>query len=348
MARLAAGLTVLGAVVVLAAFDWGFDGGRTPLDVGDGWPTAARCGACHPAEYTDWQTSRHRMAHSNDIYEAGFVAEPKSFCTNCHSPLPEQVAEVRANLEWYQSQSPRNRAPGAVERLPEPLADEGITCAVCHWRDGVVLATTVSGRAPHETREAALRDPAFCASCHQFEMPRVDADGWHTTGELMQATFDEWRAYADAGGRRVCADCHLPDGAHTFRGAHDVDRLRDAVQVRRRGGSLRIVTAGVGHHVPTGDLFRNLTVEASIDGEWAVLHRIGRQFALVGRDDGHAEHRLVEDTALRPGVPLDVALPAGWTAWRVRYHYGSDVDEARGLVPLDALVVTLHDELRAR
>jgi hypothetical protein len=46
---------------------------------------------------------------------------------------------------------------------------------------------------------------------------------------------------------------------------------------------------------------------------------------------------------LVPGLPRVVRLPStrGELVWRVRYHYGSERDERRGLVPADALFVTL-------
>ena len=114
-------------------------------------------------------------------------------------------------------------------------------------------------------------------------------------------------------------------GGDTFRGVYDLEGLRSSVVVEEAGGLLHIRSEGVGHHFPSGDLFRHLTVEARPDDAWVVLHTIGRQFE-VQWEDGSPHKRLVGDTSLRPGVPVTVELP-GDVPWRVRYHYGSPRDE---------------------
>ena len=173
----------------------------------------------------------------------------------------------------------------------------------------------------------------------------------------MQRTYSEWLAYRDAGGRATCQSCHMPGGDHTMRGAHDVELLRGSLAVTAsddaRGAQLTLASVGVGHAFPTGDLFRHLTVEVRPagdprvrDGEdaWRVVDRMGRTFET--RLDGRTlQAYKVEtaDTVLVPGVPRVVRLPStrGELLWRVRYHYGSERDERRGLVPADALFVTL-------
>ena len=49
------------------------------------------------------------------------------------------------------------------------------------------------------------------------------------------------------------------------------------------------------------------------------------------------------DTSLRPGEARVVRIPATAKSWRVRYHYGSERDERRGLVPDSALFATLAE-----
>lgn len=322
--------------------DLGFSEGERPVDIGRAFRSAEACADCHEREAEDWAGSRHRMAHSNAIYQAGLVDEPSAFCVNCHSPLPEQVDEVMANLDWYLWRNPRTRSGEAPARRPEARADEGVTCAACHVRDGVILGTGEGLGAPHAVRQVPeLASPALCASCHEFRMPAFEAGGWHLTDQPMQATWSEWQAW---GGEETCQDCHMPAGRHTFRGAHDVDFLRESLDIRQRGDVLELRSVGVGHHLPTGDLFRNLTVEASGDGGWQTLHRIGRSFSWE-QDPVSLEQRkvLAADTSLRPGEVRRVRLPADAVRWRVRFHYGAEHDEHRGLVPAESLIVTLRE-----
>ena len=115
------------------------------------------------------------------------------------------------------------------------------------------------------------------------------------------------------------------------------------------GARLTLASVGVGHGFPSGDLFRHLTVEVRPAGDereeaWRVIDRMGRTFEtrLDGSDPAGLQGR---DRRYRagPGVPRVVRLPRtpGELVWRVRYHYGSERDEQRGLVPAEALFVTL-------
>lgn len=319
--------------MILAAF--GLAPLERPLDI-EADPSAMRaasCGECHAEQYADWSASRHASAHSNTIYQAGLAAEPQAFCVRCHSPLEEQGAEVLANLDWYRAVGPHADPGPPPAFAPEDFSHEGVTCAVCHLRSGTVLTPTETS-ALHPTRQAPLRDPEFCATCHEF--PFV-AQGKYLTSALMQSTYSEWKAW---GGAETCQDCHMPEGRHLFRGAHYVEWLRQSVRVRAEGRSYTVESVGVGHSLPSGDLFRHMTLEVERAGEWQVVDWIGRTFRTV-REGGLLTRVLDEDTSLKPGVPRTVRGPAG--RWRLVYHYGSAVDEARGLVAPEDLTVVLAE-----
>lgn len=320
-----------------------------PFDLGV-TPSAAACGSCHEAEFVAWRGSRHRNAWTNDLMLVGYAAERLDFCVHCHAPSPDAAREIRANLDFYRSLDPRTGVrPGTVVRVPEPHAEAGIDCATCHWRDGEVL-TSGPAFAPHPTRETpALRDGSFCLPCHDFAMPET-VDGVTTlTSTAMQSTGAEWRAWRAAGGEQTCQDCHLPGGDHRMRGASDREFLRDAVRVQAvrtpTGAAFTLTSVDVGHHVPTGDLFRHLTLEvAPADGPFTVVHRIGRTFTVEGAPPAPAHKRQTADTTLRPGESRVVQVPGRTPIrWRLVWHDGSELDEARGLVPLASIVVTLAE-----
>ena len=318
--------------------DLGFSRGVSAVD--EDFVSADRCATCHAEEHAAWSTSRHAISHSNDIYTRGLIDEPLAFCVRCHSPLREQVDEVLANETWYRQQHERFRGLATAERAPEPMADEGITCVVCHKRDGEILATSDSGRSPHRIRvEPEFGTAALCGNCHEFEMFAVRPDGLHFTGELMQSTFTEWQRW---GGKKQCADCHMPDGAHTFRGAHDREWLQQSIEVRHRRGRLRIRSVGVGHEHPTGDLFRHMTVEVDSGTGFEDIYRIGRTFEVVHEADTVIK-KLSGNTSLIPGEWRDIPLPDDAIRWRIRYHYGSEYDEFRAILPTDDLMVTLAE-----
>ena len=324
------------AVIDDVATRLGFSAGTAPLVVkaANGGSLSARgCAACHRAVYDDWQSTRHAAAWSNAVFLDGLRREPLPRCVHCHAPLVQQ------KLEAGPLGAGRPRAPSSSSSsssASSSLLHEGVTCVVCHVRDGEILAAAPVVRNDntpmHPVRvEPALKDPAFCASCHQF--------GFTNSDVLMQDTFGEWRAFAAGGGQGTCQSCHMPGGRHLFRGAWDVELLKKSLRVDvdvdigagAGGVALVLRSVDVGHHFPTGDLFRHLTVEVcdgscDVDGGWREVFRIGRVFGGEGLDK-----RVVEDTSLVPGVARRVVVPAR-AAWRVRYHYAEARHEQAGVV----------------
>jgi hypothetical protein len=212
------------------------------------------------------------------------------------------------------------------------------------------LPRVARGRAGGGPRRIAAiaRGATACKDCHEFATPAFDDGAARTTSLPMQSTYSEWLAYQRAGGTETCQGCHMPRGRHVMTGAHDVELLRGALAVAESNGALTVRSVGVGHSFPTGDVFRHLTVEVREVREessgWRVVARLGRRFDT--RLDGETllAHKVeTGDTSLRPGEPRVVRLPSAAKSWRVRYHYGSERDERRGLVPDSALFATLAE-----
>lgn len=287
----------------------GLSHGEQPLD--EPWVSVRECSSCHLRQAADWSTSRHASAHTNPLYRVGLSVEPSAFCVNCHSPLRAQVAEVD---------------PLQLD-APTPRADEGVTCAVCHVREGDVISAAGAGYPGHGDRAEPIDSPDFCAGCHEFPMPHFVPGGWEATDVPMQSTASEHRRWD---GPESCVDCHMPQGRHVFRGAYDLPFLRGALHTEVVEGSLRLRSVGVGHAFPTGDLFRHLTVEVHDGDAWQVVARLGRSFGtVIDPQTFVAQKRLLADTSLQPGEVRSV--PVGDRPWRVVYHYGSAKDEQRGL-----------------
>jgi hypothetical protein len=319
---------------------FGFSQGTAPIPF-EGAPPPGRCAPCHTEIHEDWRASRHRVAWSNDLMIAGFVAEPLEFCVNCHAPLPEQRAEVLANLRFYRSLDPRRRtAAGIPKQHPEPTAGHGIHCATCHVRGDTYLAPERSDASPHDTRavpEMATGD--FCVNCHEFPMPVTHSGATVLSDAPMQSTGTEWRAWVASGGQERCQDCHMPGGRHVFRGAHDQEWLKQSVSVELSAARDRFTlrSVGVGHDFPTGDLFRHLTLEVDRGSGFEVVDWMGRQF----ERDPEDVRRVSSNTSLKPGEPRIVEVSGAFARWRLVYHYGSAADEARGLLDPDTIRVTL-------
>lgn len=210
-------------------------------------------------------------------------------CSSCH------VAEA---AEWASSLHRASFTDADFQRAfaREPLAfcegchaprarEEGVTCIHCHETQ----LTASRGHAP--TRAVP------CARCHEFDFPDAPL--------AMQSTASENAAM----GGRACAECHLPQRGghrdHRFAVTRDPAMLRAALApptMRREGATLVLVleSRGVGHALPTGDLFRRLRVTywtedragAVLEYEERLLHKH------FGRHHGEADR--VVDTRLAP------------------------------------------------
>ena len=336
-------------------FSFGFSAGEHPVDPRS--PAVMQrvglCAECHPRQHAAWSDSRHGLAWTNDVFTLAFADEPRRWCVNCHAPLDAQAAEVR--LDLYQARLSSDRL---LAIPPAPHAEEGVGCPACHVRDGEVLVNKPGSQLHPSRFTPELRDPALCGGCHEF--PLHDQAG-RPTATPMQATLTEWRQWAKTqpasptspSPPATCVDCHMPGADHRLRGVYDRAWLQQSVKVTAlppttgHPGTLTVETVNVGHHFPTGDVFRHLTLEElppavpstlANPALWREIAWIGRRFEVVELPGGAQEKRLTLDTALRPGVP--VTFPWAGGPWRLRYHYVSDEEERRRRMPEEAIVWT--------
>jgi hypothetical protein len=152
------------------------------------------CGACHPAQFSDWQTSLHAKSMGPGI--AGQLVEmarrepaAARSCFRCHAPVAEQRPQL------YE----------AGQLVPNPdfdpaLPARGIICVSCHVRghqhfgpprrDGSTANRAPRAELPHGgvTRTGAFLRAEFCASCHQF-----GPDGLAISGSPLENTFEDWK-----------------------------------------------------------------------------------------------------------------------------------------------------------
>ncbi len=293
----------------------------------------ATCGACHPEQYAQWSGSLHAAAYSPGLAGQlieGSLAHPLQVrsCQSCHAPLAEQQpfdAALRPNAD-----------------LDAGLRAQGLICAGCHVRGyrtfGPPRRADAGPQAdplPHggfEIRGEYL-ESRFCAECHQF------FDDAGVNGKPVENTFREWARSPQAAAGRQCQDCHMPDRAHLWRGIHDREMVRQAVEIElfpadsggdEVGASLVLRNRDVGHAFPTYITPRVFLEIYQADAEGAELP--GTLVAgTIGRELDLARGEEIFDTRVLPGesVRLDYKLPRAAGARelvaRVRvepdYHY---------------------------
>ncbi len=310
----------------------------------------AVCGACHPEQHAQWSGSLHASAYSPGLAGQlieGNLAHPFQVrsCQSCHAPLAEQQpfdASLRPNPDFDAG-----------------LLAQGLVCAGCHVRShrrfgpprrtGAPPAPDPPAHGGFEARDEYL-ESRFCAECHQF------FDDAGINGKPVENTYAEWLASPQADAGRQCQDCHMPDRAHLWRGIHDAEMVRQAVDAELvaydlSGQPLRatlvVGNRDVGHAFPTYVTARVYLALFQVDGDDAEIEgtRVEATIARVLDLDNGIE---IMDTRVLPGesVRLDYSVERAPGAVelvaRVRvdpdYHY-------RGVFA--ALLTTLRDA-RAR
>lgn len=261
-----------------------------PHGVGTKVPTgvpslsAQSCQICHNDIYQEWRLSTHAHAWTDrQLQEEMKKSANRWLCENCHTPLLVQQQDWTLGLVEGDVEAPK-----LVENpvFDASLQAEGITCAACHVRDGVIVGPGLEDSSPaHPVRaDPDFRSEAICLRCHQAVATYP--------GKSFVCTFetgDEWRAgpYADEKG---CVDCHMPMverpaalggpvrqvRSHWWRGAgipkvagvHPPPEANPpGLGVTAEWGDndlvLRLSNDNAGHMLPTGDPERFILVQVA-------------------------------------------------------------------------------------
>ena len=270
------------------------------------------CATCHPTQYGDWKTSIHAMSMGPGVsgqlseLHRGDPAQAQA-CYTCHAPLAEQ-------------------RPGSAAHDPT-LSPKGIVCAGCHvrnrqWfgpprRDGSLAPLAPRDTLPHGgvTRTPAFLRAEFCRECHQFP-----PGGLALNGKLLQDTYEEWRT-GPAATAKQCQDCHMPERRHVWKGIHDPDTVRRALELTVNPApdavTLTLKNGGAGHKLPTYVTPRLVVSGEALDAGGRPLAGSRRE-AVIGRGVTLDLSRELFDTRLAPGQSAVFRYLAVTGAARVR------------------------------
>jgi len=275
--------------------------------------SSSQCIECHPIPGAEWSDSWHARAWNDPDVRALSNDFANADCIDCHAPRP--VFETGIG----------NRVlPRSANRA------EGVGCLACHLlpaadgsSGGGVAGTIDDPSAP--CRPRALTDlarPELCAACHD-----------------QHQTVEQWRASRWAAEGVDCLDCHMKfrDGDpskgrdHTMVGAHSIELVRSAVELRAFREVGRVVVevenVGAGHHFPTdersraADVFwRPLAPEGEEPLAWRHLHRFRSPYRdETGVPDtllpAHATLRVEIEPSAESTGPLEVVLFFKLTPW---------------------------------
>lgn len=218
-----------------------------------------RCAKCHQDQYEDWRGALHsRSAGPGLLAQLRPEADPQTAgsCYYCHAPLALQnettVDEAGEGEDAYIPNS----------SFDERLKLSGVSCAVCHVRQGGAFGPVspdpaglkATAKADHVSVQSGFLGKAeFCAACHQLD------EGFDLNGKPLVNTYTEWKESEYGKGDIACQSCHMPGRRHLFRGIHDPDMVKGGVtiDVESNAGAdgvdskLRITNSGAGHYFPT-------------------------------------------------------------------------------------------------
>lgn len=240
---------------------------------------AKDCAICHIEIYNEWTTSQHSMAWTDPYFRADFVFDgSKQICLNCHTPLANQQENLVLGF------TDRNRLNPILKpniNFDPELQGEGVTCAVCHIKDGKIVGPFNSRSAPHEVvvDRSMTSGMKPCIRCHV-----VSGDRWDTFYGLEPCgTVAEIQK---SGREPNCIGCHMPkvtrpvatgmrerkSGRHTFKGGHHMDKVKSALSVEykeeavgnKREFIFTLTNVGAAHYLPTGTPDRKLTLEVKL------------------------------------------------------------------------------------
>lgn len=165
--------------------------------------SAESCGACHQEHYKEWTTSTHAHAWTDEQFQSELKKESSPFmCINCHIPLQNQQEYIVTGLingDIYQPVKEKN------PHFDKALQQEGINCASCHVRDGVIIGPTGTEKAPHKTvKGGAHLSEQLCINCHNANAVITP------TLACTFETGDEWKE-GPYYGKKNCITCHMPE-----------------------------------------------------------------------------------------------------------------------------------------
>jgi hypothetical protein len=279
----------------------GFTKGLMPITYININENSKDCGVCHKEIYSEWETTRHKVAFTNELYKKSHEKEPLVWCLNCHAPFLKDK--------------------GNPEKIEDRvLTDEGVSCLVCHKRGDKIL----TARIPQNPKEHSyievkeMRRSEFCENCHQFNFPvgtgNVPHKDFKFSNQPMQNTFTEWQM-SYFFGKETCQDCHMKpkDGyrTHSFPGGHNADYLAKTFSLKmnrisNRETKLTIIAKQLGHAFPTGDLFRSLVVRLLDKNEKEIKRLILRyEYGEVEENrfsQTHSVKKLTERNIITPPV----------------------------------------------
>jgi hypothetical protein len=308
-----------------------FDNGKNALNLISNHPQnvllSESCKNCHTLIYNEWKHSLHHQAFSDKTFLIALQKEPKEWCVNCHAPLWDKEKELTSH--------------GSLLQQPDktPFLNEGVNCATCHLRNNKIISSkkNISSKGcilPLEYNQE-IGTHKLCESCHQFNFLEKDYPLISFSNTPTQNTIEEFKnSYWYKNGYE-CQNCHFQDGKHNQNFPHFQNSLKENLEFQIQTYvkpdiilKVKLRFEKIGHNFPTGDLFRQIKIEAfSKKGVKLINYKIGRIYNIPHR-------KLLFDNSLKinskqKGIEQDLWFQLDTKPFycRITYQFQSFLEE---------------------
>ena len=189
-------------------------------------------------------------------------------CRSCHLPLGNQHHRIAAGFAGGDFTRP--------QMVENPIWDatlmaEGVTCAACHVRDGVVVSTRAA-RCPHPVAVSTaphIRDVRELPPAHLAGPTVPSTTPTENGGERLRSAGISVRNATCPQARCVGASRFAARPSHAFPQTRIVGFRSLRPRLSRGAAALLPVrpvqNTGAGHHIPTGSPFKTYRVSLSIE-----------------------------------------------------------------------------------
>ncbi len=405
MPKLLASLLLVIATTIAAVFVAPVSTAQTqrapsPAQADSLFQSSSQCMTCHNGLTTAggedvsfgtlWRASM--MAHSvrDPYWQAGVRRELtdhpqaqaaiENECSRCHMPMAHVETQRRGGQQSVFANIPSANPAAAID----PLAVEGVSCALCHqitsdglgskasFTGGFVIETALPAQGrqmfgPYDvepgprsvmrsatglqpTASTHIQRSEVCATCHTLYTHALNASGEATSAFPEQMPYQEW-LHSEFRDSRSCQSCHMPVVEGPMPIASVVGQPRETVSRHDfRGANFLMLGILNRFRAELGVVARPAEIDAAVMRTKAFLQSSSASISVEGARI--AGGRLDADVILRnlAGHKLPTAYPSRrtWLHVTVRDGQGRLVFSSGQVEPTGAIAGNDNDRDAAR
>ncbi len=286
------------------------------------------CGKCHSKQFQEWSTSFHsRTVSDGFLWQLETMPfEKRKTCYSCHGPLSESFDTLESFLDGngiLKEETDQHMRP-KFESFSKGLENPGLICASCHVREHTRYGpppSTITSTKPGSNKpdsdfylnsplphngfipKKEFENSQFCKNCHQSK-----PTGVLLNGKQLMETYSEWEQSDFAQKKISCQSCHMESRSHTWKGIHDKEFVRNALDVqfsfKKQKSTIEVIgsieSRKIGHSFPTYTIPQiHLELFVIQNGK-----KISIKQASIGRLVDSNLTQEYYDTRLKPGEKL--------------------------------------------